>query len=83
MQKKNGAQKKLEEYANQAFDMSGGCHGNPQAYGVFHYLDDSLFNNPSCPMKKHHHRTLSDLFSRVNDIRGHKSKYACYHKTPK
>jgi hypothetical protein len=29
-----------------------GAMGIPnQAYGVFHYLDDSLFNNPSFPMK--------------------------------
>jgi hypothetical protein len=25
--------------------------GNPQDYGVFHYLDDSLFDNPSFPVK--------------------------------
>jgi hypothetical protein len=26
--------------------------GHPQAYGVFHYLDDSLLNDYSFPMKK-------------------------------
>jgi hypothetical protein len=45
--------------------------GNPQAYGVIHYLYDSLFDNPSFPVKKLHHRTLSHLFSRVDDIKGH------------
>jgi hypothetical protein len=57
--------------------------GLPQDYGVFQYLDDSLFDNPSFPGKKLHHGTLSHLFSRVDDIRGHKIKYACYHKNPK
>jgi hypothetical protein len=37
--------------------------GNPQAYGVDHYLYDSLFDDPSFPVKKLHHKTLSHLFS--------------------
>jgi hypothetical protein len=46
--------------------------GNPQAYGVIHYLDDSLLDDYSFPVKKLHHKTISHLFSRVADIRGHK-----------
>jgi hypothetical protein len=37
--------------------------GHPQAYGVDHYLNDSLFDSPSFPVKKLHHKTLSHLFS--------------------
>jgi hypothetical protein len=46
--------------------------GNPQAYGVIHYLDDSLLDDYSFPVKKLHHKTISHLFSRVPDIRGYK-----------
>jgi hypothetical protein len=31
---------------------------------------------------KLHHRTLFHLFSKVDDIRGHKRKYASHHKNP-
>jgi hypothetical protein len=48
----------------------GGCHENNKAYGVFHYLDDSLLDDYSFPMKKLHHKNISHLFSRVVDIRG-------------
>ncbi len=37
--------------------------GHPQAYGVDHYLNGSLFDSPSFPVKKLHHKTLSHLFS--------------------
>jgi hypothetical protein len=37
--------------------------GHPQDYGVVHYLDDSLFDDPSFPVKKLYHGTLSHLFS--------------------
>jgi hypothetical protein len=30
----------------------GGCHGHPRAYDVIHYLDDSLLDDYSFPMKK-------------------------------
>jgi hypothetical protein len=44
--------------------------GNSQSYGVIHYLDDSLLDDYSFPVKKLHHKTISHLFSRVVDIRG-------------
>jgi hypothetical protein len=59
-----------------------GCHGNPQDYGVIHYLDDSLLNDYSFPMKKLHHKTISHLFSRVAKIRGHKDNMCAANKTP-
>jgi hypothetical protein len=34
-----------------------------QAHGVDHYLDESLFDDPSFHAKKHHHKTLSHIFS--------------------
>jgi hypothetical protein len=40
----------------------GGCIGHPQAYGVIHYLDDSLIDEYSVPVKKLHHKTISHLF---------------------
>jgi hypothetical protein len=46
--------------------------GSPQDYGIVHYLDDSLLDNYSFPVKKLHHKTISHLFSRMDDIRGHK-----------
>jgi hypothetical protein len=49
-----------------------GAMGHPQPYGFVHYLDDSLFDNPSFRVKKLHHKTLSHLFPRVDDIRGYK-----------
>jgi hypothetical protein len=36
--------------------------GHPQAYGVIHYLDDSLVDDYSFPVKKLHHKTISHLF---------------------
>jgi hypothetical protein len=44
----------------------GGAMGYSQAYGVVHYLDDSLLDDYSFLVKKLHH-----LCSRVDDIRGH------------
>jgi hypothetical protein len=46
--------------------------GYTQAYGVFHYLDNSLLDDYSFHVKKLHHRTISHLFARVDDIRGPK-----------
>jgi hypothetical protein len=46
--------------------------GLPQAYGIVHYLDDSLLDDYSFPVKKLHHKTISHLFCRMDDIRGHK-----------
>jgi hypothetical protein len=48
----------------------GGCHENNQAYGVVHYLDDSLLDDYSFLVKKLHHKNISHLFSRVVDTRG-------------
>jgi hypothetical protein len=48
--------------------------GNPQDYGIFHFLDYSLFDDTSFAVEKLHQRTLSHLFSRVDDIRRHKDK---------
>jgi hypothetical protein len=59
---------------------SGGFHGNPQAYGVIHYLDDSLIDDYSFLVKKLHHKTISHLFSRVVDIRGHKDNMCATRK---
>jgi hypothetical protein len=59
-----------------------GCHGYPQAYGVIHYLYDSLLDDYSFPVKKIHHKTISHLFSRVVDIRGHKDNMCAIKKTP-
>jgi hypothetical protein len=56
---------------------------NPQASGVIHYLYDSLFDDYSFPVKKLHHKTISHLFSRVTDIRGHKDNMCAATKTPK
>jgi hypothetical protein len=56
--------------------------GHPQAYGVVHYLDKSLFDDYSFPVKKIHHKTISHLFSRVDDIRGHKDNMCAAKKTP-
>jgi hypothetical protein len=55
--------------------------GKPQAYDVFHYLDDSLLNDYSFPVKKLHHKTISHLFCRVVDIRGYKDKICAARKT--
>jgi hypothetical protein len=44
--------------------------GRTQAYGVVHYLDDSLFDDYSFPVKKIHHKTISHLFSRVVALEG-------------
>jgi hypothetical protein len=56
--------------------------GHPQAYGVIHYLDDSLLDDYSFPMKKLHHKTIFHLFSRVVDIRGHKHNMCAAKRTP-
>jgi hypothetical protein len=55
---------------------------NPQAYGVIHYLDDSLLDDYSFPMKKLHYKTIFHLFSRVADIRGYKDNISTAQKTP-
>jgi hypothetical protein len=56
--------------------------GDPQAYGVIHYLDDSLLDDYSFPVKKLHHKTIFHLFSRVVDIRGYKDNMCVGKKTP-
>jgi hypothetical protein len=57
--------------------------GNPQSYGVIHYLDDSFIYEYSVPVKKKlHHKTISHLFSRVANIRGHKDNMCAAKKTP-
>jgi hypothetical protein len=60
----------------------GGAMGLPQAYGVFHYLDDSLLDDYSFPVEKLHHKIISHLFFRMNDIRGHKDNISAAKKIP-
>jgi hypothetical protein len=55
----------------------GGATGYSQAYGVLHYLDDSLLDDYSFLVKKLHH-----LYSRVDDIRGHTNNMCAVKKTP-
>jgi hypothetical protein len=55
--------------------------GNPQAYGVTHYLDDFLLDEYSISVKKLDHKTISHLFSRVADIRGHKDNISAAKRT--
>jgi hypothetical protein len=57
--------------------------GHPQSYGVFHYLDDSLLDEYSFAVKKLHHKTISHLFSRMVDNRGHKDNICAANKNPK
>jgi hypothetical protein len=59
----------------------GGCHGASQAYDVVHYLDDSLLDDFFFYVKKLYHRTISHLFSRVDDIRGQKDNMCAVKKT--
>jgi hypothetical protein len=56
--------------------------GTLQDYGVIHYLDDSLLDDYSFPVKKLHHKTISHLFSRVADIRGYKDNISAAKKNP-
>jgi hypothetical protein len=56
--------------------------GHPQAYGVFHYLYDSLFDDYFFPVKKLYHKIIFHLFSKVDDIRGHKDNMYASKKTP-
>jgi hypothetical protein len=56
--------------------------GHPQSFGVVHYLDDSLLDDHSFPVKKLHNKTISHLFSRMVDIRGHKDNMCDAKKTP-
>jgi hypothetical protein len=58
------------------------CHGHPQDYGVIliQYLYDSLLDDYSFPVKKP--QTISHLFYRVVDIRGHKDNMCAAKKTP-
>jgi hypothetical protein len=56
--------------------------GNPQSYGVIHYLDDSLLDDYFFPVKKLHHKTISHLFPKVVDIRGLKDNTSAANKTP-
>jgi hypothetical protein len=59
-----------------------GAMGHPQAYGVIHYLDDSLLYQYSVRVKKLHYKTISHLFSRVVDSRGRKDNLSFSKKTP-
>jgi hypothetical protein len=58
----------------------GGCHRASQYYGVVHYLDESLIDD-SFPVKKLHQKTISHLFSRMDDIRGHKDNMCAAKKS--
>jgi hypothetical protein len=46
------------------------------------YMTPCLININYVPVKKHHHKTISHLFSRVADIRGHKDNLSAAKKTP-
>jgi hypothetical protein len=59
-----------------------GFHGASQAYGVDHYLDDSLFDDPSFPVKKLHRKTLSHLFSERMTLVGTKDNMHAAIKLP-
>jgi hypothetical protein len=60
----------------------GGLYGHPKYYGVIHYLDDSFLMIIPSLWKELHHKTISYLFSRVVDIRGHKDYMCATNKTP-
>jgi hypothetical protein len=60
----------------------GVAMGHPQACGVVHYLDDSLLDDYSFPVKKLHNKTISHLFSRMVDIRGYEDNICASNKTP-
>jgi hypothetical protein len=76
--------KKQEKNSMQTEELigPGGAMGHPQSYGAIHYLDDYLLDQYSVPVKKLHHKTISRLFSRVTDIRGHKDNISAAKKTP-
>jgi alpha-D-ribose 1-methylphosphonate 5-triphosphate synthase subunit PhnI len=76
--------KKQDKNSMQTEDLigPGGCMGHPKDYSVIHFLDDSLIDEYSVPMKKLHNKTMSHLFSRVADIRGHKDNVSSAKKTP-
>jgi hypothetical protein len=63
------------------FIAPGGAMRIPQYYGVVHYLDESLLDDYSFPVKKFHHKTISHLFSRMDDIRGHKDNISAAEKS--
>jgi hypothetical protein len=56
--------------------------GHPQDYGVDHYLDESLFDDPSFLVKILHHRTLSHLFSEWMTLVGTKDNMHAAMKPP-
>jgi hypothetical protein len=56
--------------------------GHPQAYGLVYYLDESLFDDPSFPVKKLHHKTLSHLFSEWMTLDGTKDNLYAAIKPP-
>jgi hypothetical protein len=76
--------KKQDKNRMQTEELIGpeGAMGQHQAYGVIHYLDDSLLDQYSILVKKLHHKTISHLFSRVADIRGRKDNLSAAEKTP-
>jgi hypothetical protein len=55
---------------------------HPEAYSVVHNLDDSLLDDYSFTVKKLHRKTISHLFFRVADIRGHKDNISAAKKIP-
>jgi hypothetical protein len=64
---------KVGRCANREFQMSsGGVMGHPQAYDVHHYLDDSLFGDPSFPVKKTSPQNGFPSLFWADDISGHK-----------
>jgi hypothetical protein len=60
----------------------GVAMGHTQDYGVIHYLDDSLLDYYSFPVRKLHHKTISHIFSRVADIRRYNDNMCATKKNP-
>jgi hypothetical protein len=58
---------------------SGGCHGASQAYGVIHYLDDSLLYDYSFPVKNFTTKLFPTSF--LECLRGHKDNISAAKKT--
>jgi hypothetical protein len=56
--------------------------GHPHAYGVDRYLNDSLFDDHSFPVKKLCHETLSHLFSKWMTLVGTKHNMHAIIKPP-
>ena len=59
-----------------------GAMGHPQAYGVDHYLNESLFDSPSFPVKKTSPQNSFPFLFCGGDISGHKDNMQAAIKPP-